>query len=327
VTGNGKVAAPEAWAIPFGFVVCGKGILESRPKITFQKKLNKASLSTKMNQHTHELEKNELVEWSKKKLEPLFPHARTGLILLIGVVALIFGLTYYFQLQSQIRAEKWRQLHSAIYSMNDMQNASGLELVKEESPDTPTSHAAMLIAGDAYLKLGLQKMINDRAIALKELKKAKESLTSIIESKSKPSELIETRALYALAYACESLGEFDEAKTHYTSLTEKYKDSAFAKQANRGLERLADPRVRQVYDQFKTVAVAPGTALPKRPDISFPSIDAPATDAPVPGAGEEKKSEDKAAADAPKTDEPKTDAPKADEPKAEEKKAEEKKDG
>ena len=278
-----------------------------------------------MNQHTHELEKNELVEWSKKKLEPLFPHARTGLMLLIGIVALIFGLIYYFQLQSQIRAEKWRQLHSAIYAMNDMQNASGLELVKEESPDTATSHAAMVIAGDAYLKLGLQKMINDRANALKELKKAKESLSSIIESKAKPSVLIETRALYALGYACESLGEFDEAKTHYTALTEKYKDSAFTKQAKRGLERLADPRVRQVYDQFKTVAVAPGTALPKRPDISFPGLDAPSTDAPV--TGQEKQPEAGASADAPKADEPKSDAPKTEEPKADAPKAEEKKDG
>lgn len=226
-----------------------------------------------MNQKTHELEKNELVEWAKENLGFLGPHLRTIVIGLIGLVALVIGLSYYFQLRQQFAETQWREFHSALYNMMQMQNASGLQMIHDQAPDTPISHASMLFAGDNFLRLGLQKAISDQAGAAKELKKAKDSLLTIVQSTKAPDPLIETRALYLLGYACESLGEFDEAKKYYTQLNERFPKSAFAKQARRGLERLADPNVRKVFEQFKTVGVAPGANLPARPDLSFPDLD------------------------------------------------------
>ncbi|MBX3415988.1 MAG: hypothetical protein KF851_00170 [Pirellulaceae bacterium] len=226
-----------------------------------------------MNQRTHELEKNELVEWSKKNLGFLGPHMRTILIAILGLAALSVGLSYYFQLQKQLAAGQWRQFHSAIYNMTQMQNASGLQMIQDEAPDSPVSHAAMLFAGDNFLRIGLQNMIRDYNAAVKDLKKAKDSLLTVVESKKAPEPQIEMRAIYLLAYTCESLGEFDDAKKYYTKLNERFPKSAFAKQGRRALERLADAQVRKIYDEFKTVGIAPGSNLPSRPDLSFPDLD------------------------------------------------------
>jgi tetratricopeptide (TPR) repeat protein len=84
------------------------------------------------------------------------------------------------------------------------------------------------------------------------------------------------RSTFSLAYAHESLGEFEEARKLYQQLVEQAPDSAFGQAAQRGLHRCTDPSFAIVYDRFKEwedpFAVAPGETPSEKPDISFPEI-------------------------------------------------------
>jgi tetratricopeptide (TPR) repeat protein len=233
-----------------------------------------------MNQHTQELEKNELVEWANSKFGHLKPHLGKILLVFVLIVVLGFAFAYYRYLQSELYAAQWRQLQMAIHGQMVTSETSDYAVMAEQYPDAKASMWAMQLAGDSQLRQGLSRLISDRNAALKELGKAKASYGKILESKVEITPMLRQRALYTMAYTCESMGEFDEAKKYYGELVEKVPDSAFAKQADRALERLADPAIRKVWEEFKTVGTAPGEGLPTAPDISFPEIPAATGDQP-----------------------------------------------
>jgi len=87
------------------------------------------------------------------------------------------------------------------------------------------------------------------------------------------------RSMFSLAYANESLGEFDAAKTMYQRVIDEAPDSIFAESAQRGLERASNPSFAKLYDDFASykpaVEEAPGAVVPDAPDIDFPEIDLP----------------------------------------------------
>ena len=68
--------------------------------------------------------------------------------------------------------------------------------------------------------------------------------------------MLQRRALFGLAYAMESLGEFDEAGKYYSQLIEE--DSELADVAKRGLARTQDRELRAFFEVFiKTPAFEP----------------------------------------------------------------------
>ncbi len=224
-----------------------------------------------MNHHTEELEKNEILEWADKKFGKLKPHLKTIGLGLMALLVAIFGFLFVRNMQSNTYAQQWQSLYLATTNLWRTSSTESLNNIAEIEPDSVAGVWAMQLAGDAQMSQGLAKLVTDRNAALKNFGNARNLYQKINDSKAKKSPMLLQRSLFGLAYACESLGEFDAAKDHYMKLVESVSDSPFANQANRALDRLANPEIREVWEQFKTTGVAPASGLGENPDdISFP---------------------------------------------------------
>jgi tetratricopeptide (TPR) repeat protein len=250
-----------------------------------------------MNQHQHiqELEKNELLEWCQKKFGFLKPHFSKILMGIVFLGVVIFGLVYYSEMQKSIKDSQWQQLYLAMNNQFAVPGDTSFSMMAENDPEAPASMWALQMAGDQQLRDGLSKFIGDRAAALKEIEKARKSYETVVNSKVDLSSMLRQRATYGLAYALESLGKFDEAKKYYAELLESAPKGMFAKACDRALDRLAQPDLLKIWEEYKTVGTAPSAPLGELPDdISFPDLTAPAagTDSGEPSKGDGAESTD-----------------------------------
>ncbi|MEZ6095750.1 MAG: tetratricopeptide repeat protein [Pirellulaceae bacterium] len=225
-----------------------------------------------MNHHTQELEKNEILEWADKKFGHLKQHMSKIVLGVVAVLVLVFGWMINSYLRNQSESVPWEMLFRAVSDNANTGSVNDFTLMHEEYPDLTASAWAMQMRGDSQLRSGLTKFIADRNAAIKNLEDAKKSYQSIVTSNADVSERLMQRAVYCLAYTCESLGEFDEAIAQYEKIVKESPDSPFVAQADRALDRLADPDIRKVWELTKTAGTAPEAPLPSAPDISFPEM-------------------------------------------------------
>jgi tetratricopeptide (TPR) repeat protein len=209
--------------------------------------------------------------------QPYWTHIALGVLICILAWVII---SYLAQSSREAAAEPSRQLADAMQQFNVTSNVDSLKQMKNDYPNEIATNWAMLIAGDYELNRGLSQFATDREGGMKLVQRAKDSFQSIVDSPATAKTTMQQRrSLYSLAYANESLGEFDAAKSLYQQLLDEAPDSIFATSAQRGLQRASDPAFNKLYDQFATyqpvIEEAPGVAVPKAPDIDFPAIDLP----------------------------------------------------
>ena len=145
---------------------------------------------------------------------------------------------------------------------------SHLTDMAEQFPKPISSRWALLIAGDMNLREGLSSIGEDREGAIRKLDEAKRLYQQVVESKFIKTPMLQRRALFGLAYAMESLGEFDEAGKYYSQLIEE--DSELADVAKRGLARTQDGELRAFFEVFtKTPTFEAPLLLPTRPNSDF----------------------------------------------------------
>ena len=225
-------------------------------------------------------EENMLVSWFETRFGFLKPHYKT-----IAIVAglLVLAAILFMFLQKMKRdnyASQWQGFNQSFCNTLMDGKPSHLTDLAEQFPDAISSNWAMQIAGDITLREGLAVLGTERDQAIKKIKKAKSHYQAVVDSKVKKTPMLEKRSVFGLAYALESLGEFDQASEYYAQLVES-DDTVFADAAQRGLSRSKNPSLTKFYADFEAakMGMAPGVRLADRPSIEFPAFDLPEGDA------------------------------------------------
>ncbi|MEM9412260.1 MAG: hypothetical protein AAGA30_14185, partial [Planctomycetota bacterium] len=156
----------------------------------------------------------------------------------------------------------------------------------DQYPDDKAGLWGLLYAADAEMRTGLGDLATDREAGFDKIQKAQKFYQTVVDSKVSKSTMLQRRSVFGLAYASESLGEFEKATELYDQIiaasesdnNAKTKNPFYA-EAKRARERTTDQDFAKLYEQFKSFEIAaaddaaPGMDLPKRPDIGFPSDD------------------------------------------------------
>ena len=246
-------------------------------------------MSKKQIKEEYHLGENDLTAWIEAKLGHLKPYASQITLVAALIFAAFVGIAYFVNYRQTVYADQWRELNLANHNFRLNGNTTSLLEVAEDYPNQKAGMWSLQMAGDSELRTGISQLSYAREDGLKFIKRAKENLQRVVDAPSaiKSSDL-QRRSLFSLAYACESLGQFDEAKQHYQRLVDEAPDSAFAEPARRGVSRCSNPDMIALYETFKNwkdlADDAPGPNVPTIPNIEFPDIDvAPTSDAPQSG--------------------------------------------
>jgi tetratricopeptide (TPR) repeat protein len=234
---------------------------------------NEKSVRTKLPVVDKEVE----TTYGERLLESLKPHAN---LLMLGIAALFLlfiAIAWIFQSRARVAEGEWLALNYAFAAANATGNANAIKEIADEYPDGIAGLWGLQVAGDYELRQGLNKLAVERAEGIRDLEKARNTLKKVVDAPaSRKSTLLQVRSTFSLAYAYESLGEFENARKLYQQLVDQAPNSAFGRAAQRGLNRCTDPSFATIYDHFKDwqdpFAIAPGDPTTEKPDISFPDL-------------------------------------------------------
>ncbi len=214
------------------------------------------------------------------KLRPYL--TQVGIAVILGLLALI-AITLFINSRQQSVSAPWQELTSAQSEFAISGNVDRLTQVASQYPDTAAAMQALQTAGDFQLRQGLDQLQTDRDTGFGSIEKAKESYQQMLDAPaSAKTPALQQSSVFAMAYACESLGEFDDAAKYYSQLLEEAPDSHFAEAAKRGVARSTNPDFAAAYKKFteyEPLGDAPGPNVPTRPEIDFPEVDVPADEA------------------------------------------------
>ena len=192
----------------------------------------------------HELEQNELADWLGDSVASIKPYTNVILGVVLGVLIVIVGGTWWIQ-QSQVKqAESWDAFYTALSSSN----LADLGDMVEEYPDSKAADWARAVAGDMHLTAGCNQLFTNRANANSELGKAAKFFEEVLD-KSQQGVLLD-RASYGLARTREAMGELDKAEELYEKVTKKWPDGPFAEISASRLKSLKQQGTLEFYDRF-----------------------------------------------------------------------------
>ena len=212
-------------------------------------------------------------------MDSLRPYmTQIGVAVVLGLLALI-AITLFMNSRQNSVAAPWQELSSAQSEFAFSGNVDRLTQVATQYPDTPAAMWALQSAGDYQLRQGIDQLTQDRDKGFDLIEKSKESFQQILNAPaSAKSSDIQQSSVFSMAYASESLGEFDEAAKYYTQLIEEAPESHFAAAAKRGAARSTNPEFAAAFKKFKDfepLGDAPGPSVPTRPEIDFPEVEIP----------------------------------------------------
>ncbi|MEM7454972.1 MAG: hypothetical protein AAF456_11535 [Planctomycetota bacterium] len=242
---------------------------------------------SKKKQEIENIDDNEIVTWAEEKLGNLKPYASQIALGAALLFAAFVAISYYIAWRQDQQENEWRELNVSSTSAAMNGDSSTLVELYDQFPDKPVGMWSLQLAGDFDLRVGLQTINSDREEGRKLIEKAKDSFQKIIDaSDSLKSNELADRSVFSMAYACESLGQFDEAKGFYDQLAAD-DDSIFQETALRGAERCTNDTLIAMYKQFEEYEdeAAPGALTPDRPRIDLPDFDYENLEQPNLGGG------------------------------------------
>jgi tetratricopeptide (TPR) repeat protein len=215
-------------------------------------------------------------------LESVKPHANLIMLSIAALFLLFIVVAFMIQTRQSVAEGEWLSFNAQVTNLELTGNTSGMKELAEDYPDGKAGLWGLQLAGNFELRQGLQKLGSKRSEGLKEIEKARNTLKRVVDAPAdKKSTLLQVRSTYSLAYAYESLGDFDNAKSLYQKLVDQAPDSGFGQAAERGLKRCSDPAFAEIYERFQKwedpFAIAPDAPTAQKPDISFPEIPNPST--------------------------------------------------
>ena len=210
------------------------------------------------------------------KIEGFLIKVKQKLPLIIGVVVvgaiLLLASGIYKTWSDSITAKGW----SALY-FGDTE-ASDLESIAEDFPNTPAGLWARMAAGDSHLAQGVQSVNTNRDVADKHYEKAVAEYEKVVTSATEGFLL--ARSNFGLAQAYEGLGKKEEAAASYRKITKLTNvDAEFQAEASKRATWLDSSDAEDFFDWFKTNR----TTAPAIPPMSggVPSVPgAPVFDLP-----------------------------------------------
>ncbi len=210
-------------------------------------------------EHRHELQTNDLGRLAEK-IGAFLEKYGNQITIVICVGALVAGGAVYWTRQKHHgEAVAWSELAFA-------RNAEDFHDVAERRRGSSAAHWAQLEEGERRLSEGIQLLFTgERKSALLELKKSQEALQGLLAQGGIPPEIRE-RALFALARCQESTsdGNLDSAIQSYQELLKLYPDTVYKSFAERRIEELKTPAVKDFYAWFVKQNPNP-TPKPKQP--------------------------------------------------------------
>ena len=183
------------------------------------------------------------------KIEGFLIKVKQKLPLIIGVVAvgaiLLLASGIYKTWSDSITAKGW----SALY-FGDTE-ASDLESIAEDFPNTPAGLWARMAAGDSHLAQGVQSVNTNRDVADKHYEKAVAEYEKVVTSATEGFLL--ARSNFGLAQAYEGLGKKEEAAASYRKITKLTNvDAEFQAEASKRATWLDSSEAEEFFAWFKT---------------------------------------------------------------------------
>lgn len=231
---------------------------------------------------------------------------------ILVVVLAAAGWAFYVSRQESIVSNQWDALNVG----STAKNAANLQGTADSARGTLVGAVATNLAGMAELNAALEKMVRDPEKAKLEIKASMDRFKQVVDYPH-ATDLIKQQAKYALAFAHESLGEFDLALPLYQELA-ALENNPIERFAKDGAQRCQDPVVRAFQEKFATWKPADSGTAPNF-DLSNPSLDLNQllnldSLPPVP-AKTDPAQDDSLKLDPPKLDPPKLDPSAQDPPK------------
>jgi predicted negative regulator of RcsB-dependent stress response len=216
----------------------------------------------------HELQTNALADWLGETIDRIRPYQTSLLGVVLLVVLLILGGTFWIQHSSGQTTEAWGKISTAL----NTGNAAELDDVIDHYPKTQAANMAAVLAGDMRLFAGTQQRFANLATANDDLSKAIEYYQGVTDD-SKSSMLVE-RATFGWARALETQGKLDDAEKKYHEVTKRWPRGTYAQAAVQRLEDLQKPAIKSFYDQFAHFDPKPSytsePAMPSKSGLSKP---------------------------------------------------------
>jgi tetratricopeptide (TPR) repeat protein len=265
------------------------------------------------------------------KIEGFLVKVKQKLPLIIGVVVvgtvllLVSGI--YKTWSDSFSAKGW----SALYFSDT--EASDLESIAEDFPNTPAGLWARMAAGDSHLAQGVQSVNTNRDIADKHYNDAAKEYERVVSAAT--DGFLLARSNFGLAQAYEGLGKKEEAASSYRKITKLTNvDAEFQAEAAKRAAWLESSEAEEFFAWFKAnrtmaPAIPPMTggvpSVPGTPAFDLPGLptspttpdSAPSTEKSAPAeTSPEKATEAKTDAEKPVENPSSSDAPASDSPAA-----------
>ncbi|MBL8891648.1 MAG: hypothetical protein JNL67_16835 [Planctomycetaceae bacterium] len=177
----------------------------------------------------------------EKMVKEYGPPVVTAVLVVILAAA---GWAFFVSRQESVSSNRWDQLNVSATA----KNVANLEGIAAEARGSLVGAVATNVAGITELNSALEKMVREPEKAKTEIKAAIDRFKQVIDSPD-ATEMIKQQAKYAMAFAHESVGEFDEARGLYQELA-AIKDSPTERFAKDGLQRCNDPIIKSFQEKF-----------------------------------------------------------------------------
>ena len=255
-----------------------------------------AESSPMKTERRHELQTNELANWLSEWIDTIRPYSKALVAAVLLVTTAWFAVAFTRNRGQQQQAQAW----SAFFQAYEQGAESDrLAEVAETYPDSAAGLWALQSAADVDLAQGTQDLFRDRTQAKEALDQAKNAYQQVSEQAADP--LLKQRAVFGMAQALESLGQFGPAEDKYREVAETWPESGVSELARQRLQQLERPATQEWYAWFAEQEPAPSPLadpslfndlpqLPDRPDLSLPQpgqmLKLPADDPTPSGQGE-----------------------------------------
>lgn len=231
----------------------------------------------------HELQENELAELLGRWLSKIAPYSRSITVGILAALLLYVAWAVWASWARAVEQDAWNALYTAL----ETGSAADLEAVAERYPRTNPGRWAQLLAADFRLRVGCYEILNNKANAAQELRKAVDGYLALHDVAVSP--LFQQRVLWGLARAYEAMsgtrqgqGELEKAVKTYEELVQRWPDGLYSELARRRIAFLAKEENKRFYDMFAAYE-PPKTAPTSTPE---PPAGGTVPVVPSPGQGE-----------------------------------------
>jgi hypothetical protein len=240
----------------------------------------------------HELQHNDLAEWTVRAYESVLPYRTSILgVTLLLVVGLVAWEIWHGHSESQA-FDGWNavEIPQAIYQFPaaqmpppyaDQQYAAMMEQASEKYAGTPAGDWARVLTADSCLFLGQYQLMGEKEKATNLMNIAVDRYEKSLAASLGP--MAHERALFGKARVLESVGKLPEATAAYQDLLKEFPQGTYKAVADQRLEQLGKPDTAEFYkavaeykpkvkkEAEKSAAGPSGKAenlkLPENPDI------------------------------------------------------------